>query len=48
MKLNLKTHISLSIASSASTVALARVMVGVVWVEEGERGDCGACIGKQR
>ena len=36
----LSTHFSFSVASSASTVALARVMVGVVRVEEGGRGDC--------
>ena len=39
----LSTHFSFSVASSASTVALARVMVGVVRVEEGGRGDC-VCV----
>ena len=32
-------------ASSASTAALARVMVGVVRVEEGGRGDCVCVLG---
>ena len=41
----LSTHFSFSVASSASTVALARVMVGVVRVEEGGRGDCVCALG---